>query len=120
METKGDALPSLNEMIDPNKEAISYSKVNTVQTYQPAGHSTRNLLLPLSSVSSESYAYHLIQRVDDLIHSFRNLLIGAVRLQEYHLEFIERAPESVQKQDFLSFRHLNVETGYCETVSKIA
>ncbi len=35
MDTKGDALPSLNEMIDPNKDDISISKVNTVQTSQP-------------------------------------------------------------------------------------
>jgi len=41
MDTKGDALPSLNEMIDPNKEAISISKVNTVQTYQPAGQTSQ-------------------------------------------------------------------------------
>ena len=51
METKGDALPSLNEMIDPNKEATSYSKVNTVQTYQPAGQTSQ---VSYSRTSQES------------------------------------------------------------------
>ena len=41
MDNKGDALPSLNDMIDPNKELVSYSKVNTVQTYQPAGKTSQ-------------------------------------------------------------------------------
>ena len=41
MDTRGDALPSLNEMIDPNKEPISYSKVNTVQSFQPGGQTSQ-------------------------------------------------------------------------------
>ena len=55
-----------------------------------------------------------MQLVNDLIYTLRNLPVDAVYFQQNHAELIEHTAEPVQKQDFLPFRCLDMETGDIE------